>query len=106
MGEQAINRRSFLYALAGIAAILRASGRVGAGPFINASVAVGYDQPGRAISDNFIGLSYKSAVLASPEPLSPGNLSLIGFLRGLGPGGVLRLGGNSSERTVWRRLRR
>ena len=41
-------------------------------------------------------------MLASPEHLSPGNLSVIGFLRGLGPGGVLRLGGNSSERTVWR----
>ena len=87
-----MNRRSFLYALAGIAATLRASGRVGAGPFINASVAVGYDQPGRAISDNFIGLSYESAVLASPEHLSPANLSLIGFLRGLGPGGVLAPG--------------
>jgi hypothetical protein len=97
-----LNRRSFLYALAGLAATLRASGRVGAGPFINASVAVGYDQPGRPISDNFIGLSYESAVLASPRYLSPENLSLIGFLRGLGPGGVLRLGGNSSERTVWR----
>ncbi|MGC2409183.1 MAG: glycosyl hydrolase family 79 C-terminal domain-containing protein [Methyloceanibacter sp.] len=97
-----MNRRSFLCALAGLAATLRASGRVGAGPFINASVAVAYDQPGRAISDNFIGLSYESAVLASPEQLSPGNLSIIGLLRGLGPGGVLRLGGNSSEHTVWR----
>ncbi len=97
-----MNRRGFLCALAGLAATLRAAGRVGAGPFINASVAVSYDQPGRAIPDNFIGLSYESAVLASPEHLSPGNLSLIGFLRGLGPGGVLRLGGNSSERTVWR----
>jgi hypothetical protein len=85
-----MNRRSFLYAIAGFAATLRASGRVGAGPLINASVAVGYDQAGRTISDNFIGLSYESAVLASPEYLSPGNLSVIGFLRGLGPGGVLR----------------
>jgi hypothetical protein len=97
-----MNRRSFLYALAGIAATLYASRRVSARSFIDASVAVGYDQPGRAISENFIGLSYESAVLASPEYLSPGNLSVIGLLRGLGPGAVLRLGGNSSERTVWR----
>ncbi len=89
-------------AFTGLAATLRASGRVGAGPFIKASVAVAYDQPGRAISDNFIGLSYEFAVLASPEQLSPGNLSIRGVLRGLGPGGVLRLGGKSSERTVWR----
>jgi hypothetical protein len=96
-----MNRRSFL-ALAGLAATLRASGRVEAGPFINASVAVGYDQPGRDISENFIGLSYESAVLAFPEYLCPGNLSIVGLLHGLGPGGVLRLGGNTSERTVWR----
>ena len=97
-----MNRRSFLYATAAVAATLRASVRVGAGQLTNASVAVGYDQPGNAISENFIGLSYESAVLASAKHLSPGNLSVVGFIRGLGPGGVLRLGGNSSERTVWR----
>jgi hypothetical protein len=68
---------------------------------VNASVALGYDQPGRAIPEDFIGLSYESAVLASPDYLSPGNLSVMGLLRSLGPGAVLRLGGNSSERTVW-----
>jgi hypothetical protein len=69
---------------------------------MNASLAIGYDQPGRDISDSFIGLSYESSVLASPEYLSAKNLSVLGLLRGLGPGGVLRLGGNSSERSVWR----
>jgi len=86
----------------GIAATPYASRHVGAEPVINASLAVEYDQPGRAISENFIGLSYESAVLASPEHLSPGNLSIMGLLRGLGPGGILRLGGNSSANTVWR----
>jgi hypothetical protein len=100
--EQLGSRRSFLCALVGMAATACASRRVGAEPAINASVAVGYDQPGHAISENFIGLSYESAVLASPEHLSPGNLSIMGLLRGLGPGGVLRLGGNSSARMVWR----
>jgi hypothetical protein len=85
-----------------MAATAYASRRVGAEPLINASVAVGYDQPGHAISENFIGLSYESAVLASPKHLSSGNLSIMGLLRGLGPGGVLRLGGNSSARMVWR----
>jgi hypothetical protein len=69
---------------------------------MNALIAVGYDQPGREISESFIGLSYESSVLASPEYLSSENLSVLGLFRGLGPGGVLRLGGNSSERTVWR----
>ena len=76
--EQLRSRRSFLCALVGMAATAYASRRVGAEPSINASVAVGYDQPGHAISENFIGLSYESAVLASPEHLSPGNLSIMG----------------------------
>ena len=96
------SRRNFLYALIGIAATPYVSRRVGAAPILDASVTVGYDQPGHAISENFIGLSYESAVLASPQHLSPENPSIIGLLRGLGPGGVLRLGGNSSARTVWR----
>jgi hypothetical protein len=41
-------------------------------------------------------------VLASPEHLSPENLSIMGQLRGFGPGDVLRRGGNSSARMVWR----
>ena len=96
-----MSRRSLLCTLAGIAASPYAS-RAGVGPYAPASVAVGYDEPGRAISENFIGLSYESAVLASPEYLSPGNRSVAGLLRGLGARGVLRLGGNTSERTVWR----
>ena len=67
-----------------------------------ASVAVGYDEPGRIIPENFIGLSYEFAVLASPDYLSPRNLSVMGLFRGLGPDAVLRLGGNTSERTAWR----
>jgi hypothetical protein len=69
---------------------------------LNASVAIGYDRPGRVISTSFIGLSYESAVLATPDQLSPRNLSIRGLLRGLGPGGVLRLGGNSNAFAVWR----
>src|SRR5689334_6002633 len=67
----------------------------GAGPY----AAV---HSGRIISENFIGLSYESAVLASPDYLSPRNLSVMGLFRGLGPGAVLRLGGNTSESTAWR----
>jgi len=76
-----MSRRSLLCTLAGIAASPYAS-RAGVEPYAPASVAVGYDEPGRAISENFIGLSYESAVLASPEHLSPGNLSVAGLLRG------------------------
>src|SRR5262249_17804358 len=66
-----------------------------------ASVTIAYDDPGRAITPDFIGLSYESVVLASPDYFTPDNRSLIGLIRGLGTNGVLRFGGNSSERTVW-----
>ena len=97
-----MSRRSLLRLLAGVAATPYASQRARARPHTAASVAVGYDELGRVIAENFIGLSYESAVLASPDYLSPRNLSVMGLFRGLGPGAVLRLGGNSSERTVWR----
>jgi hypothetical protein len=47
-----------------MAATAYASRRVGAELAINASVAVGYDQPGHAISENFIGLSKASVYRA------------------------------------------
>ena len=97
-----MSRRSLLRILAGIAATPFASRRARAGPHVAASVAVGYDEPGRIIPENFIGLSYESAVLASPDYLSPRNLSDMSLFRGLGPDAVLRLGGNTSERTAWR----
>ena len=100
--ERSLSRRSLLRILAGVAATPYASRRARAGPHVAASVAVGYDEPGRIISENFIGLSYESAVLASPGYLSPRNLSVMGLFRGLGPGAVLRLGGNTSESTTWR----
>ena len=100
--ERSLSRRSLLRILAGVAATPYASRRARAGPHVAASVAVGYDEPGRIISENFIGLSYEFAVLASPDYLSPRNLSVMGLFRGLGPGAVLRLGGNTSESTTWR----
>ena len=97
-----MSRRSLLRILAGVAAASYAARRARAGPEVAASVAVSYDQTGRIIPENFIGLSYESAVLASPNYLSPRNPALHGLLRGLGPGAVLRLGGNTSESTTWR----
>ena len=94
---QSISRRTFLCALAGMGASAFTSRRAGAGLLVEASVSIDYGDPGRAIPEGFIGLSY-NAVLASPEYLSQGNLSM----QGLGPSSVLRLGGNSSERTIWR----
>lgn len=96
-----MNRRDFLQGVAGLAT-MHLSGVSGAVPSIDATIAVDDDQPGRIIPGDFTGLSYESSVLASPDYLSPENLSIRGLIHGLGPKGVLRLGGNSSEATSWR----
>lgn len=97
-----MNRRRFLFALGGTAVAASAVRPAHAATFVDASLAIDFDHPGRVIAEDFIGLSYESAVLASPDYFSPENLSVTGLLRGLGPGRVLRLGGNTSETTVWR----
>lgn len=50
---------------------------------------------------DFMGLSYESGQLAYPDFFSPQNTALIEVFRTLSPTGVLRLGGNLSEFTVW-----
>ena len=53
------------------------------------------------VSLDFVGLSYESGQLAYPDFFSPRNTALIRMFRTLSPSGVLRLGGNLSEFTVW-----
>lgn len=50
---------------------------------------------------DYMGLSYESGQLAYPDFFSPGNKALIQIFRTLSPSGVLRLGGNLSEFTLW-----
>ena len=50
---------------------------------------------------DFIGLSYESAILAGADYFTPNNASTLGLIRSLGESGVIRIGGNTSERTVW-----
>jgi hypothetical protein len=59
------------------------------------------DRPGVAIPPDFMGLSYESAALSDPTFFAPDNTELIGLMRRLGPAGVLRLGGNTSDYSVW-----
>jgi hypothetical protein len=71
------------------------------GSFQRVSVRIDYDDPGRAVPKDFLGLSYESSKLASPGYFSPANGSVVGLVQGLGKDGVLRLGGNMSESTTW-----
>src|ERR1051326_1285721 len=65
-----------------------------------AHVVVDYENDGRPIASDFTGLSYESAILSPGTYFTPDNSLLIALLRALGEG-VLRIGGNTSERTVW-----
>ena len=53
------------------------------------------------IPEEFTGLSYESSQLSHAGFFNPANRTLIQFFRTLGDRGVLRLGGNMSEYTVW-----
>ena len=55
------------------------------------------NHPGYTIPQNFQGLSFETAILVdSPEFLNADNRVLIQMVKNLG-GGVLRIGGNSSD---------
>ena len=69
---------------------------------IGVRVAVDDHIAGTQIPTDFIGLSYESAILAGGDYFTPSNTSLLGLIGLLGPNGVIRVGGNTSERTVWR----
>jgi hypothetical protein len=97
-----MNRRDFLLGAA-VASGAFGAARAGlAQSPAEVSVAVAYDRPSPAVPADFIGLSYESALLVNADYFSPDNHSVTGLLRTLGANGVLRIGGNTSERTFWR----
>jgi hypothetical protein len=97
-----IARRRLLYGAAAAAAGLLARSRARAQGDADALLTVGDRDAGRPIAPDFVGLSYESAILAGGDYFTPDNASVLGLIRRLGPNGVLRIGGNTSERTVWR----
>jgi hypothetical protein len=54
------------------------------------------------MSQDFVGLSYESAQLADPAFFAASNTTLVRAFRELCPRGVLRLGGNLSDVTLWK----
>lgn len=59
------------------------------------------DKLGNPIAPDFTGLSYETSQLSDPGFFSRANGPLAGFHRRLGAAGILRLGGNTSEFSVW-----
>ena len=96
-----MDRRGFLGAAFGAGAVLCASRASRAGQSFEPRLLVENDDRGIAIAPDFVGLSYESGVLASDDYFNPDNRSVVGLMRRLGSPGVLRVGGNTSERTLW-----
>ena len=96
-----MKRRHFLIGAAATAASLLTPDTSRSQSDIGPRLAVSYEDPGQAIALDFIGLSYESAILAGADYFTPNNASTLGLIRALGENGVIRIGGNTSERTVW-----
>jgi len=71
---------------------------VPSGPITQTTVSITSTQVGN-IPPRFIGLSYEKSKLSEPL-FSASNADLIGLFQRLGPG-LLRIGGNSVDETVW-----
>src|SRR5258708_4938773 len=96
-----MDRRRFLLGLAGGGAALLGRASAQDGPAM-ARLRIDYEDAGRTIARDFTGLSYESAVVAANDFFTADNRTLLRLLRTLGSEGVLRIGGNTSERTLWR----
>ena len=59
------------------------------------------DTLGNPVAPDFTGLSYETSQLSDPSFFSRANGPLAGFHRRLGAAGILRIGGNTSEFSVW-----
>jgi hypothetical protein len=100
-----MNRRKFLLSSAGFIAtsvicrkaLGQGAARDQAGAPVAGRLSVALDSPSHRVPENFTGLSYELAQLADPRFFSAGNGELVALFRLLGPRGVLRVGGNSSE---------
>ena len=102
--SSAVSRRVFLSSLAVGGSTAAIAGRLEDQSTTHAakiSITLHRDHEIAAIPSNYSGLSYESAQLAHPEFFAPTNKNLIAFFRRLAKQGVLRIGGNTSEFTVW-----
>jgi hypothetical protein len=68
---------------------------------LTATLSIEPQMRGKSVPARFTGLSYEAAQLVNPDFFSPANHSLIALFRTLGHSGVLRIGGGTSDYTVW-----
>src|SRR5260221_942153 len=98
-----IDRRRFLLGCAGLFGMTALTAELrGAGDDEN-ELSVDFSAPGRPIPEDFLGLSFETKGLLSDGILLPENRSLISLIQRLGSKGVIRIGGNSSDRPSLRK---
>src|SRR6266702_55222 len=98
-----IDRRRFVMVSAAAAASWKSFGQTATGGAPQpVKLTLHADQPGPAIPQNLVGLSYETQQLSQPNFFSPANTGLIAQMRALAPHGVLRLGGNTSDYGFWK----
>jgi len=74
----------------------------GAGiPVAKASFALDITRPGRHVDATLASLSYETLELLDPTFFAADNHGLVRLFRAMNPHGVLRIGGNTSDDTVW-----
>ncbi|HKM49338.1 MAG TPA: hypothetical protein VJX69_17240 [Terriglobales bacterium] len=95
-----MNRREFL-AYVSAAMAVAALPRFASGTTADATLRVGFDRTLSTMPLDFAGFSYESAQLADSTYFSGANLALVEQFRKLSNRGVLRLGGNLSDVTLW-----
>ena len=92
------DRRRFLFNVAGLLGGIALSPKLRGANQDENELSIDFNAPGQRIPENFLGLSFETAGLLSEGIFSSENQSLISLIRGLGPKGVIRIGGNSSDR--------
>ena len=93
-----IDRRHFLLSLAGTVGMSLSSRIVRAAGSEENQLTVDFGAQGQSIPSDFLGFSYDTVGLTMDRLLLPQNSSLIALIRRLAPTGVIRIGGNSSDR--------
>jgi len=115
-GTQSISRRGVLTGLTGLAVSYASIGRsfaawrssapgqsnpqpVPNGPTIQAAVTVS-ENPIGSVGPAFVGLCYEKTKIVLQDLFRPSNKNLLGLLHLIGPG-ILRIGGDSPDKSVW-----
>ena len=70
-------------------------------PMTQASFALDMTRPGRRVDPSLASLSYETLELSDPTFFAADNHGLVRMFREMNPHGVLRIGGNTSDDTVW-----